>query len=423
MTHVVDRRLDGRNKSAANRQRFLRRFKKQLKQAVADASAKRSITDMDRGEQITIPADDISEPIFSHGRGGSRENIHPGNKEFIQGDRVARPQGGGGSGGDGEASDSGEGEDEFVFELSRDEFLDLLFEDLELPNLVKRQLARDPEFKRVRAGYTSDGMPCNINVVRSLQQSLARRIALTAGPTARLRQAERELEAKLVIAGEDSEDEDTATLRAEVDTLKRRIRAVPFIDTYDLRYNHRIQQPQPSTQAVMFCLMDVSGSMDQERKDLAKRFFTLLYLFLQRNYERIDVVFVRHHTVAYEVDEEEFFYARETGGTVVSSALHLMHDIVRERYPSSQWNIYAAQASDGDNWRDDCRGCRNLLVSDLMPLVQYFSYVEIKPLRHQLLWHEYQKIADAFPNFAMQQIDGAGDIYPVFRELFKRVES
>ncbi|MDH3647545.1 MAG: YeaH/YhbH family protein [Gammaproteobacteria bacterium] len=423
MSHLVDRRLDGRNKSATNRQRFLRRFKKQLKKAVAEASAKRSITDMDRGEQITIPQDDISEPVFSHGRGGKRESIHPGNKEFIQGDRVARPQGGAGSGGGGDASNSGEGQDEFVFELSRSEFLDLLFEDLELPYLVKRQLARDPEFKSIRAGFTNDGVPCNINVVRSLQQSLARRIALKSGSQNRLREAELELEAQLAVAGFEDEDDDVLTLRAEIDQLKARIRAVPFIDTFDLRYNNRILQPQPSTRAVMFCLMDVSGSMDQERKDLAKRFFTLLYLFLQRNYERIDVVFIRHHTVAYEVDEEEFFYARETGGTVVSSALHLMRDIVRERYPSSNWNIYAAQASDGDNWRDDCRGCRDVLVSDLMPLVQYFSYVEIKPLRHQLLWHEYQKIADTFSNFAMQQIDSGADIYPVFRELFKRVDA
>ena len=420
MSHLVDRRLDGRNKSAANRQRFLRRFKKQLRKAVADASARRSITDMDRGEQITIPKEDISEPVFGHGRGGAREAIHPGNKEFITGDRVPRPPSGGGDGGS-EASNSGEGQDEFVFELSRNEFLDLLFEDLELPNLVKRQLARDPEYKRIRAGYTSDGVPCNLNVVRSLQQSLARRIALTAGPHARLREVERELETQLAVAGE--EDEEVLTLQEEAQSLRARIRAIPFIDTYDLRYNHRIQQPQPSTQAVMFCLMDVSGSMDQERKDLAKRFFSLLYLFLQRNYERIDVVFVRHHTVAYEVDEEEFFYARETGGTVVSSALNLMRDIIRERYPSDAWNIYAAQASDGDNWRDDCVGCRNVLTKDLMPLVQYFSYVEIKPLRHQLLWHEYQKISEMHANFAMQQIDDAADIYPVFRELFKRTEA
>lgn len=423
MSHLVDRRVDGRNKSAANRQRFLRRFKKQLKKAVANASSKRSITDMNRGEQVTIPQDDISEPVFTHGRGGSRTNIHPGNKEFIQGDRVARPQGGAGSAGDGEASNSGEGQDEFVFDLSRSEFLDLLFEDLALPNLVKRQLARDPDYKSVRAGFTSSGVPCNLSIVRSLQQSLARRIALSAGTKARLKEAERELSAHLAVAGNDDEDDDVLTFRAEIDQLKSKIRSVPFIDTFDLRYNNRVLQPQPSTRAVMFCLMDVSGSMDQERKDLAKRFFTLLYLFLQRNYQKIDVVFIRHHTVAYEVNEEEFFYARETGGTVVSSALNLMREIVRDRYPSSAWNIYAAQASDGDNWRDDCRGCRDILVGDIMPVVQYFSYVEIKPLRHQLLWHEYQKIADSHAHFAMQQIDSAADIYPVFRELFKRAEA
>jgi hypothetical protein len=202
--------------------------------------------------------------------------------------------------------------------------------------------------------------------------------------------------------------------------MKSRIRAIPFIDTFDLRYNNRIRQPQPSTQAVMFCVMDVSGSMNQERKDLAKRFFTLLYLFLKRNYERIEVVFIRHHTVAKEVDEEEFFYSRETGGTVVSSALTLLAEIVRERYPSSSWNIYAAQASDGDNWRHDSPGCRDILMEQIMPTMQYFAYIEITPDRHQSLWDAYLDVQAKCPNFAMQQIDGPADIYPVFRELFKR---
>lgn len=426
MGHFIDRRLDGKNKSAVNRQRFIRRFKGQIKKAVAEAMSGRSIKDMDSGEKVNIPARDLSEPVFRHGSGGRRENIHPGNKEFIQGDRLPRPRGGsGGGGGGGKASNQGEGEDDFTFQLTRDEFLDLFFEDLELPNLVKTELAKVKEYKWVRAGHTTDGVPSNINIVRSLKQSLARRKAMSAPYRGRLRDAEAKLDKLLQEQNQEQDQEhpDVIALREEIEYLEGRIRRIPFIDTYDLRFNNRIKQETPSTQAVMFCLMDVSGSMNQARKDLAKRFFTLLYLFLRRNYEHIDVVFIRHHTVAKEVDEEEFFYSRETGGTVVSSALEMMRDIARERYPTSSWNIYAAQASDGDNWHTDSPSCQEILSQDLMPLVRYFAYVEITPDRHQSLWEAYREVEAQWPNFAMRQIDDPADIYPVFRDLFKRKEA
>ena len=418
MPTFIDRRLDGKNKSAVNRQRFIRRFKSQLKKAVNEAMNGRSIMDMDSGEKVSIPAKDISEPVFNHGPGGRRDIIHPGNKEFVPGDRVPRPRGGKGGSGSGQAGNSGSGEDDFVFTLSREEFLELFFEDLELPNLVKTQLTKLEEFKSVRAGFSSTGIPPNIDVVRSLKGALARRIALSAPYSTRVREKEEELEA--LLAETDETDPRVIALREEIAGLRARINAIPFIDTFDLRYANRIRQPQPTSQAVMFCLMDVSGSMDKARKELAKRFFTLLDLFLKRNYERIDVVFIRHHTVAKEVNEEEFFYSRETGGTVVSSALTLMRDIMRERYPITSWNIYAAQASDGDNWHHDSPTCRELLLKHIMPLVRYFAYIEITPDRHQSLWEAYEEVRQIFPQFAMRQIDGPADIYPVFRDLFKK---
>ncbi len=419
MATLIDRRLDGKNKSAVNRQRFIRRFKSQIKKAVTEAMNGRSITDIDNGEKVHIPARDLSEPVFGHGTGGRRETIHPGNKEFIKGDRMARPQSGSGGGtGKGQASNSGEGEDDFVFELSREEFLELFFEDLELPHLVRTQLAKMAEFKSVRAGFSSVGNPSNIDVVRSMRGALARRIAMAAPYTHRLHDAEAELEQLMAETPVDAAR--VQALVEEIEHLRARARAVPFIDTFDLRYVNRTKQPQPSTQAVMFCIMDVSGSMDRARKDLAKRFFTLLYLFLKRNYEKIEVVFIRHHTIAKEVDEQEFFYSRETGGTVVSSALTLMSEIITARYPLSAWNIYAAQASDGDNWHHDSPACKDILLKQIMPFVRYFAYIEITPDRHQSLWEAYEDVCETHSNFAMQQIDGAADIYPVFRELFKR---
>jgi len=416
VNRVIDRRLNGKNKSAVNRRRFIRRFRQQIREAVADAITERSITDIDSGEKINIPARDISEPTFRHGSGGEREAVYPGNTEYVAGDKIKRPQEGGGAGS--QASNSGEGVDDFAFNLSREEFLEFFFDDLALPDLVKTQLATQVEFKKVRAGYSRTGIPANINVIRSLKGALSRRIALRAPQERRLQELEQELERLRAEGG--AAPARIAELEEEIRRVSARINVIPFIDTFDLRYNNRIRLPRPTTQAVMFCLMDVSGSMDEERKDIAKRFFILLYLFLTRTYERIEVVFIRHHTTAKEVDEEEFFHSRETGGTVVSSALELMHKVIAERYPAALWNIYAAQASDGDNWNDDSPLCRNLLVEKIMPLLQYFAYIEIKPDEHQSLWREYLHVKTRCANFAMQRIDGLPDIYPVFRKLFKK---
>jgi len=418
MSQLIDRRQNAGKKSTVNRQRFIRRYKSQIKRAVSDAVGKRSITEIDQGEQVTIPAKDISEPMFHRGEGGHVDRVFPGNDNFITGDRVKRPSGEEGPGDGGNASNSGEGEDSFVFELSREEFLEIYFEDLELPDLVKKDLARISTYKSIRAGVTTSGIPNNINVLRSMKQATGRRVALASNYKKQLKEAEKELERLQELARPNKMA--LLKLQSEIEFLKKKISAVPFIDTIDLRYNHRTRVLAPSTQAVMFCVMDVSGSMDEAKKDIAKRFFILLYMFLTKNYEKIELVFIRHHTSAKEVSEEEFFYSRETGGTVVSSALELLSTIIESRYSPQAWNIYVAQASDGDNWNADSPYCQELLQEKIMPLLQYFAYIEIMPRHHQSLWEVYEQVKDKFPNFEMENIDNAADIYPVFRELFKR---
>jgi hypothetical protein len=416
---IIDRRFDSKHKSSVNRARFIDRYKGQIRKAVADAINKRGIRDIDNGEKIGIPGKDIAEPQFEHGHGGVWETVRPGNDRFSSGDQVERPEGGSGAQGRGQASQEGEGLDEFIFTLTKDEFLDIFFDELALPNLVKQQLAHVEQYRRVRAGYTQSGVPTNINLARTMRGAAGRRIAVGGPYAAQLRALTSELDEQQNKLADD--DPELERLRREIAHLRAKIEQVPFVDTFDLRYNNRIRIPQPSTQAVMFCLLDVSGSMDQGRKNIAKRFFMLLYLFLTRNYERIDVVFIRHHTVASEVDEDEFFTSRESGGTVVSSALDLMHKIVADRYPSSQWNIYGAQASDGDNWSDDSPRCRELLEQSLLPLTQYFAYIEITEGPPQNLWEEYTKLEAAHADhFAMRRIATVADIYPVFRDLFKR---
>jgi uncharacterized sporulation protein YeaH/YhbH (DUF444 family) len=418
MSYIIDRRLNSKDKSAVNRQRFLKRYKKHIKRAVSDAVTRRSITDMDRGENIGIPQKDIDEPTFGHGPGGVRSRVLPGNKEFNAGDKLQRPEGGAGGGaGNGNASDSGEGVDDFVFQITQEEFLEFMFEDLELPNLVKRQLLATDAVKIVKAGISEEGTPNQLNVVRSMRSAYARRIALGA------KKRRRRAEIKILLEELDDGLE-KRELQQELEELERRLARIPYIDDFDLKFNVNKKEPQPSSKAVMFCLMDVSGSMDQRTKDIAKRFFILLYLFLQRNYEKTDVVFIRHHSTAKEVDEQEFFYSRETGGTVVSSALRLMQEIIEDRYPVNEWNIYGAQASDGDNWTNDSPICHDLLNERLLPLLQYYCYIEITDRGHQELWQFYEKLIETNPeSFAMRGIEDYADIYPVFRDLFHRESS
>lgn len=416
MSQIIDRRLNSKKKSTVNRQRFIKRYKKQIKKHVADAAGKRSITEIDKGESISIPSKDLNEPRFGIGQGGVVDRILPGNEQFSKGDRVARPPSDQGQGGSGDASDSGEGVDEFVFHLSREEFLDMYFEDLELPDLVKKELATITTHKYIRAGFTTAGTPSNISVVRSMKQAMGRRLALSAPHRRKLKQAKLDL----LEAEKKKSISKIKKLKETIELLQKKVKRIPFIDTLDLRYNNRIKVPSPTTQAVMFCVMDVSGSMDEAKKDIAKRFFILLYLFLTRNYEKIELVFIRHHTSAKEVDEEEFFYSRETGGTVVSSALEKVKEVIDARFPTRAWNIYVAQASDGDNWNADSPYCQEILSEKIMPLVQYFSYIEIMPRHHQSLWEVYQSVQEQYENFAIESIDSVADIYPVFRELFKR---
>src|SRR5205807_2267153 len=211
------------------------------------------------------------------GPGGDREIVLPGNRTFVVGDRIPRPDAGGGGGGS--QAGHGDGDDAFVFSLSREEFMQVFFDDLELPNLARTTLGRAERPTSVRA--------------------------------------------------------------------------------------------EPVARAAMFCLMDVSASMDEEKKDLAKRFFTLLYLFLTRKYKEVDLVFIRHTDDAEEVDEDTFFHDPRTGGTIVLSALELAAAIHRERYLDG-WNVYAAQASDGDAFGADSARSARYLREKVLPATRYY---------------------------------------------------
>jgi uncharacterized sporulation protein YeaH/YhbH (DUF444 family) len=389
-----------------------------VQQAVRHSSQSRDISDILEGGEVVIPARGVDEPRFHHGPGGVRDEVLPGNKKFAEGDMLPRSDEGGG---DSAGGGNGEGEDAFRFVLTREEFLDLFLDDLELPDLAKRRLAEVEHEGIRRAGYAVSGSPVNIAITRTMRLALGRRIALRR-PSPQALQA---LEGRFA----DCEDPDgRAALRSEIAALEAKMRRIPYIDPIDVRYRRFENVPKPAAQAAMFCLMDVSGSMSEHMKDLAKRFYMLLYIFLTRRYKHVEIVFIRHTDQAEEVDEQTFFHSPATGGTVVSSAFQAMRRIVAQRFPADDWNIYAAQASDGDNSYSDGELTARLLIEEILPVCQYFAYLEVgEPEERSLgaasrssLWRVYESLRAQGQPLAMRKVTTRGEIFPVFRELFQK---
>jgi uncharacterized protein len=432
MSYFIDRRLNPKGKSLGNRQRFLRRARKQIKEAVQKSLKDRSVSDFEKNQKISIPSEGTKEPSFRHASsGGTRDYVHPGNKEFTEGDRVRKPPAGGGQGQGKEASDDGEGEDEFTFTLTQDEVLDIFFEDLELPNLAKTSLKQVTKMTYQRAGISVAGAPTNLNLIRTMRNSFGRRLALNRPKAAEIEALKERLFFLETKADRTSQDHaEIKSLIEEMEALEKKRQWVPYIDPMDVRFNAFEPRPTPSSQAVMFCLMDVSGSMGEREKDLAKRFYILLHLFLKRRYEKVDIVFIRHTHTAQEVDEETFFYSRQSGGTIVSTALDEMLKIWAERYPIDEWNIYAAQASDGYTQSGDAQKCVEMLTQEILPNCQFYSYIEILDEREMEvfaddesgaeLWRAYRSIFHDWDHFTTKRISNPGDIFPVFRELFSK---
>ena len=417
MANIIDRRLNPKDKQIKNRQKFVQRSREQIKKAVKDSIDSGNIADIEDGK-AKVKVKGIAEPTFGTDRKtGDKKYVMPGNKDFIQGDKQDKPKEG--EGGGGTQGGLGTGEDEFEFVLNPEEYLNFIFDDLELPDMIKKQMKDVTKVKPKRAGFTNAGNPSQLDVVRSLKNSMGRRIGLSRPKKKDIE----ELEAQLELAKAADDQPKCMELLMEIAALKRRMHAVPWMDPFDIRYRAFTMQPQPMTKAVMFCVMDVSGSMGQREKDLAKRFFFFLHMFLRRKYEKVEIVFIKHHETAYEVSEDDFFHSRDSGGTVVSGALELTTNILEERYNINDWNVYVAQASDGDNYAADHDKTLHWMHA-LLPLVQYFAYVEIGRSYGASaatdLWDTYQHLREEYDQLNMRVVQDKPDIWKVFKELFSK---
>lgn len=429
MSVFIDRRANDKNKSIGNRQKFVKRVNRYAKNLLKKNLQSGNIGDIasTKSKRVNVSGKSLKEPrIIYDPNTGIKEGVFPGNKQYRAKDWIKRPEGGGGQGSGGNQPGNGEGEDDFEFLITKDEYLDAFFEDLALPDLKTRDIQGTKEKQFKRAGYIVDGPPCKLNVLQTMKRSIGRRVALRNPKKRRIKELEQEkeqLQGRVLTAP----IEESAIIRhriheieQEIAVLKRKLKAIPFIETVDLRYNHSEEIDVPVTQAVMFCIMDVSGSMGQEEKEMAKRFFMLLYLFLFRQYEEVKLVFIRHTQDAKEVDEQEFFYSKESGGTLIAPAMELCHKIIKDRFPTTAWNVYICQASDGDVFGEDAFDTVSVINDKLLPLSQYFAYVEIGEGDESALWRTYESNLISKSNFDMAAIENPTEIFPVFRKLFEK---
>lgn len=413
MVTIVNRSSNSERRSLNNRQRFIKRHEEQIRKQVGESIGDISIDTM-RGKNGTykVPIRGTKEPSpHQDGTTGDTYRVVQGDGTVKRGDTWNKPKGG--SGGEpSEGSPDGYGEDDFVFTMTHEEFLRLFMDDLELPDMTKRSGESEVEFRPRRAGYSTTGAQNNLDVGVTIKQSLARKLALKRPSKHDITALQEEIDAE-------TDPERVKELQERLKALELRMKRVPWVADIDLRYKAFIQEPVPTTHAVMFCVMDVSGSMGEHEKDLAKRFMLLLNLLLHKKYKQVDVVFIRYHTDPRECTENEFFRDIDSGGTMFSPALKLVENIIEQRY-SQDWNIYMAVASDGDNYPPDMREV-STVMKRLIPAMQYIAYLETSDRDSSEMWSSFEEFSAGSKTIQQARVNDRKQIWPVFKELYKKV--
>lgn len=455
--NIIDKRPVKRDRAVENRQRFLKRIKQTIKDQLPYIIQKKSLKDLgSTGGRVTVKKKSLSEPTWRHGKGGEIDTVITGNDRWVVGDMEPKPIGGSGGVGNGREAGRGKSEDDFIIELSKDEFLNYFFEDLELPDMIQMELSKLKLPTRENAGFQVDGSPNRLSVVRSYKQSMARRLPIIKTidtEIANLSQLAVQLQTtdeifdQLIKIGDEEIQlspvdktnsqyvcELLIKIEKRITYLEDRKKKLPMFEDVDLRYRCFVKKETPIAHATMIMIMDNSGSMQIREKTIARKFFWLLYSFLNKEYDEVELIFISHTDEAREMSEEEFFNTTESGGTVVSTALDLAAEIIREELVGKT-NIYVAQVSDGDNDRTDNGTCSEILEDEILPYTRYYSYIQVdnyhdedavlspSSLMTSGLWASYDAVCEKFKNMQIKRVAHERDIYPVFRELFKKKDS
>ena len=402
MTNIVDRRKNYRKQSVTNREKFRERYKRYIQKGVRDKIKDINIQDIN-GDEISVSIDsgDLDEPEFQHIQGsGDEDFVLTGNDQYTVGDQIRKPPGGRGSksGGMGSGEKS---EDQFKFKLKKDEFVNEFFEWLGLPNIIKEQL--DPKtIKHFRYAGSSKSVTnvSQIDIEKTYYYAIGRQLA-----------EEKKIDEEL----------EKTTDKEEIEELEEQRKDVLFLDQEDVRYKRFEKVPKKSFKAVMFCVLDVSGSLGELEKEMAKVFFILVYLFLNKNYQEVELRFIRHTTDAKEVDEDEFLYGTETGGTILSSGTELVQKIIREEYPLKLWNIYVSQVTDGDNFASDNERYLSAL-NQLLDVCQGYFYLETRVSgwgsTHSTLFWTLDERFGKRKNYKQARINSKKQVFDILKEFF-----
>lgn len=425
----VDRRKTARNKAAPNRQALLRRIKTAIRSA-KPSQIGGSVGNVQNGTNVNpvrVAKDVLHEPVFHYDSStGEYQVVVVGNDQFERGDEI-KTSGGGGSGkGKGEAGNSGGGEDDFLVEVSTDEFLSIFFEDCELPNLEETAEKVVPEMKPRHAGFMKDGTPASLRVVRSFKQALPRRKILTQNDLAEIEIIQLQINHLLGLEQTEEIETQIKQLQEQISALQLKISSVPFFEKMDLRYAKTEKQLVKSADAVFIMIMDISGSMDEEKKRIARRFFALQYAFIKKKYPDTDLVFVAHTEEAFELEEKEFFSTRISGGTIVSSAYQMVVDIINKRYDTSVTNIYVSQASDGDNFHSDNQRVVEFLTSPsgILSKVRFMSYANVGTqyggVYGDTLLDVVKRVKTKNNKLAIAEMKTEDEVFTEFKKIYKK---
>ena len=409
MTIFRDCNNDGRDRSAEDRRRHRELIEESIKKNLGNIIAEESIIGKSKDKKIKIPIKGIKEYQFIYGK--NKPGIGVGDGDEKRGDKFSGEASN--NSGKGKAGNQ-EGEEIYETEITIEEVVKYLFDDLNLPDIDKKQLSQLEEKSYRKLGYQNKGIPPKLAKKRSVVEKIKRKQSYK-------RALEEQAQVKPAPNKADldsNEDEVCSNSITSVSTQKERF---PFIED-DLRYYRIKEENKRDYNAVVLCIMDVSGSMDQTKKYLARSFYFLLYQFLQLKYANVDVVFIAHTTVAKEVNEKEFFHRGESGGTYISSGYEKALEIISERYSPANWNVYAFHCSDGDNWSED----NNKAIESakkLCGVCNLFGYGEIVPGYYSIgstIKTELLSKIDS-KNFAAININKKEDVLPALKKLLDKV--
>ncbi len=424
MTIFRDCNNDGRDRSAEDRRRHKELIEESIKKNLGNIIAEESIIGKSKDKKIKIPIKGIKEYQFIYGK--NKPGIGVGDGSEKRGDKFSGEAGN--NSGKGKAGNQ-EGEEIYETEITIEEVVKYLFDDLNLPDIDKKQLSQLEEKSYRKLGYQNKGIPPKLAKKRSVVEKIKRKQSYRR---ALGEQTQAELDSKQAehVLGQTSIDSNKADIEfnegevcsnVNITGVRTQNGRFPFIED-DLRYHRIKEENKRDYNAVVLCIMDVSGSMDQTKKYLARSFYFLLYQFLQLKYANVEVVFIAHTTVAKEVNEKEFFHRGESGGTYISSGYDKALEIISERYSPANWNVYAFHCSDGDNWSED----NNKAIESakkLCGVCNLFGYGEIVPgyysigstIKTELL----NKIESK--NFAAININKKEDVLPALKKLLDKV--